>query len=67
MASLSRRPTSTGIAGIIAACRDCEWRGYRNNAVGLAAQHSDRTGHEVRVEVCRFIYYRPRWGDSGAK
>jgi len=27
------------------------------NGLGLAAQHYDRTGHAVRVETCRVVYY----------
>lgn len=32
-----------------AACHDCEWTGGGAGVLGRAAQHHDRTGHEVGV------------------
>lgn len=48
---------------MIAQCQDCPWTNYNRGAQGLSAQHHDRTGHVVCVEVSRAIYYgedRPR-------
>ena len=32
-------------------CEDCEWHTFGKNGLGNAAQHHDRTGHTVRVDV----------------
>lgn len=42
-----------------AECQDCDWSAFRANAQGLAAQHHDRTGHSVRVEITRAVWYGP--------
>jgi len=34
-----------------AACADCEWAGNGAGVLGRAAQHHDRTGHEVKVKT----------------
>jgi hypothetical protein len=40
--------------------RSCSWGPhYTRNAQGLAAQHHDKTGHTVRVEIERTVYYGP--------
>ncbi len=50
-----------------AECQGCDWWADGANGQGIAAQHHDRTGHVVRVEVTRTIYYGedrprvPRW------
>jgi len=36
-----------GVVEATADCQDCDWEAYRRNALGLAAQHHDRTGHHV--------------------
>jgi len=44
-----------------AECREpgCGWTAYRRNALGIAARHHDTTGHTVRVEIERVVYYGP--------
>jgi len=34
-----------------AECRDCGWRTRGKNALGLGAQHYNRTGHTVAIDV----------------
>jgi len=38
-------------------CEDCNWALKAVNALGLAAQHHDRTGHSVSVEVNGHVSY----------
>lgn len=45
-----------------AECLDCDWTLVSANALGVAAQHTDRHGHETRVEVTRVIRYVPGTG-----
>lgn len=51
----------------IVECQGCQFEQFGRNALGLAAQHHDRTGHVVRVETSLAIYYgedqpgRRRW------
>lgn len=53
-----RRETTVVPAVYLAECQDCGWMsGWSRNALGLAAQHHDRTGHLVRCGVERAIYY----------
>ena len=40
-----------------ARCRGCEWELYSKNALGVAAQHHDRTGHSVDIEVSGCVSY----------
>ena len=40
-----------------AECQDCEWQSYARNALGNAAQHHDRTGHNVNIEVQGNVSY----------
>lgn len=51
------RKTHTGLAGVTADCKTCGWNAQTRNALGLAAQHADRTGHEVHVEQTTIIIY----------
>lgn len=47
---------------VIYGCNDCEWppgAGEGNNGVGVAAQHAQRTGHDVWAEAT----YHHRWND----
>ena len=46
----------------VAECQvsSCGWSSAAANAQGSAAQHHDRTGHTVRVEVVRVIVYETR-------
>ena len=32
-------------------CQDCGWETYGKNGLGIAAQHHDRTGHTVTIDV----------------
>lgn len=54
-----RRLTSTALLGMNARCHTCDWSRYDNGAQGAAAQHHDRTGHTVSVEVTRCVWYGP--------
>ena len=40
-----------------AQCGECDWHASTRNALGLAAQHHDRTGHFVRIEMYRVVFY----------
>lgn len=55
------RQTATTTA-VRAACLRCHWTATEANAQGIAAQHHDRTGHPVNVELTRIITY----GDPSA-
>ena len=47
-----------------AECEDCDWTAYRANAHAIAAQHSRRLSHEVRVSVTMLYRYgstEPPW------
>lgn len=51
------RKTRTGLVGAIGHCRECSWNQESKNTLALAAQHHDRTGHEVSVEITRVVIY----------
>lgn len=51
------RPTRTGIAHAQAECLQCPFRVASRNSLGLAAQHHDRTGHEVHAEQGLIVIY----------
>jgi hypothetical protein len=38
-------------------CLDCTFKVYTRNSLGLAAQHHDRTGHEVHAEQGLRVVY----------
>ena len=40
-----------------AICDDCGWECFAKNALGIAAQHHDRTGHTVIVETQGSVTY----------
>ena len=40
-----------------ARCRDCPWETHGRNGLGNAAQHADRTGHSVCIDVEGSIEY----------
>lgn len=44
---------------IIVECLGCGWTAYSRNGLGIAARHHDKTGHSVRVEISRVVYYGP--------
>lgn len=52
------RTTRVGVTSAMAHCYNCGWE-YENqhNALALAAQHADKTGHHVSTEVVRVIVY----------
>lgn len=54
---VKRRPTNSSIPHYDARCQDCEWEQGKRNAVGLAAQHHDKTGHTVTIEVEKVIVF----------
>jgi hypothetical protein len=48
-------------------CRECDWEGDHANALGLAVQHHDRTGHTVdAVQTLEITYGDPDKGDEPA-
>lgn len=51
------RTTHSGVLGVVAECRDCDWESEAKNALGNAAQHADRTGHTVHVEQMIGVTY----------
>jgi hypothetical protein len=53
---MTARPTRSGLLGMIASC-GCGWFAEGNNALGLAAQHYDRCGQQVQVEITRVVIY----------
>ena len=40
-----------------AVCEVCGWEAHGCNALGLAAQHHDRTGHSVGIDVTGHVSY----------
>lgn len=42
---------------VAARCEGCEWFASAANAQGLAAQHHDRSGHTVLVDIERSVRY----------
>lgn len=53
------RPDRSGVSGAMAECYTCGWTGSARNAVGLAAQHAKRTGHEVVAEQVISMIWNP--------
>lgn len=53
------RKTFSGLLDISADCEDCSWKSNARNALGSAAQHSDKYGHFVRVEQTIGVAYGP--------
>jgi hypothetical protein len=51
------RLTRTGIAHAQAECLNCTFKVFTRNSLGLAAQHHDRTGHEVHAEQGLIVIY----------
>lgn len=71
--AVSKRAYWTTKPYFLVECQDCAWDTHGTNGQGLAARHHDATGHVVRVDVERAIYYgedRPgqrRWWKSGSR
>ncbi len=40
-----------------AECEGCDFRVISRNALGLAAQHHDKTGHSIQIEVEGHVSY----------
>ena len=40
-----------GLVHVLAGCSVCDWSAGAKNGMGLAAQHTNRTGHETWVET----------------
>lgn len=54
---MANRVTDTRIEEVSAQCQGCEWTAQDVGALGRAAQHHDRTGHEVHImQTLRVIY-----------
>jgi len=51
------RPTSAGLLGVNALCRECGWHSQARNAQGNAARHYDATKHTVDVESTMAVTY----------
>jgi hypothetical protein len=51
------QPRSTSIIEARAECFACDWLVESDNAVGLAAQHHKRTGHEVMSSQTIKVHY----------
>ena len=47
----SQRKSKGGLIHIYGQCEVCGMTFDAKNGVGLAAQHTDRTGHQTRVET----------------
>lgn len=50
----------SGLLGVVAECVTCGWASEARNAMGNAAQHAMRTGHEVHVEQTVGVIYNKR-------
>lgn len=53
------RARRSGIVEAMAECGGCGWSAQSRNAVGLAAQHCDRTGHIVSCHQILVTTYGP--------
>lgn len=53
------RARISGIVEASAECYECNWRCEARNAVGLAAQHTDRTGHVCASQQTLVTTYGP--------
>lgn len=59
----------SGVVHAVAECQECPWTtGYYKNALGNAAQHAQRTGHNVVAEQCISVSYNdPRDASTAAE
>lgn len=47
-----------GFSDYRAKCDHCEWLSFgKGDGMGVSAQHHDRTGHSVRIEIRQFVQY----------
>jgi hypothetical protein len=51
--------TNTWLLDVRADCDDCDWNVSGKNAMGLAAQHAEREGHEVGGEFYKAFEMEP--------
>jgi hypothetical protein len=51
------RRRASGVLDATAVCVDCEWFVRTSSALGLAAQHHDRTGHTVECQQTIGVRY----------
>lgn len=49
-----------GVERVGAECANCGWTDGGKGALGRAALHHDRSGHEVRVETVTVVVYGDR-------
>ena len=54
---MAERQARAKLLRAYATCWTCGWELESNNAVGVAAQHARRYGHQVDVEVTRNIRF----------
>lgn len=47
----------SGLLAVFARCVTCGWESEAKNAAGNAAQHAERTGHQVQVEQTIGVTY----------
>ncbi len=53
------------LLGMNGYCVTCGKENSANNAVGWAAQHAEKPGHDVRVEVTRMVAFNHRGSEDG--
>lgn len=63
--------TASSFRDVRARCTVCHadtpgWPWMRKNAQGVAARHTDATGHKTYVEVSMGLYYELVGGDAGS-
>ena len=51
------RKSGSFLLGMYGRCDDCGAEWHANNSLGVAARHTDATGHRTVVEVTRGIYF----------
>lgn len=60
MSANETRIKRAGVARVVAECGNCAWADSSKGALGRAALHHDRSGHEVRVETVTVVVYGDR-------
>ena len=52
------KPRKTGrFTEYYAECHDCKFIQEGKNALGISAQHHDRTGHRISIEIRTTVMY----------
>ena len=52
------KPRKTGrFTEYYAECHDCDFLQEGKNALGISAQHHDRTGHRISIEIRTTVMY----------